>query len=164
MVPLWPSITEAREVKYLCSVLAARMGPVLHSFGQRELSVKVYKSFGTDFSSSFSEYGHDTWSCNSHLETEWKVKELLRDPSPNSIERLILYQQSVNSENRLQLFLSVTFSCVFCYLQLKSPPLYTIGYFLSCRYITQSGVLGLELNRSFWQAAYCPLVTSKQSF
>lgn len=68
-----------------------------------------------------------------------KGQGALRDPSPNSIEQLILYQQSVNSENRLQLFLSVTFSCVFCYLQLKSPPLYTIDYFLSCLYITQSG-------------------------
>lgn len=39
-----------------------------------------------------------------------------------------------------------------------------MGYFLSFPYITQAGVLGLELNLAFWHAAYCPLVVPNESF
>lgn len=60
-----------QESEILIFVVFLQLGlAILASFGQRELSGKVYKYIGTAVFSSCFEYGHDTWSYNSHLETE----------------------------------------------------------------------------------------------
>lgn len=71
----------------------------IYTFKEHELSGKVYKPIGTDFSSSCFEYGRVT---RSHLETEWKAEEISETQA--LIVLICWYQQWANLKQITALF------------------------------------------------------------